>query len=779
MLKVYFRWLLVTAFLALALPLVTIVCTRLITDHAGLPAGFILQAVVLGAGLGVLFIGGVWVVCRMGGVLDQLAARQAEYLDGLDVRWVSWGIFASAAVSLYFELVMIRWQACLFALFAFYKNMGLLSCFAGLGLGYALSGRKRIPLVWAGPLIAGQAVLLMVLRFWGEGLRSRSLMASPVVEQLNMEFATAAGWPTYVAIYTFLVTTFLLTVLTFVPVGQVCGRLMARRENLTAYGLNLLGSLAGVVLSFGVAYLWTPPAVWFGLVFGGLLLFQGFSKRALSITAVSGAVALSALLWPVMGDIEQVYSPYQVVARKGTGHGMKIMASGIHYQEALDLRDSNPEVAVTPYYRAFKGYYEAPYRVHGAVHSAVIVGAGTGNDVAGALRMGVERVDAIEIDPAILHIGHEHHAEKPYDDPRTHAIVNDARSYFRTTKERYDAVVYGFLDSHALLSTASNIRVDSYVYTVEGIREARACLNPHGLLSLTFNILSPELGRKMYLMMEEAFDGHGPVCIRSKASDYGAVTFLQRREGDLAVDPATVAAMGFEECSALYADTSLTADVSTDDWPFLYIPKRVYPVSYLGMILQVGLLSLLLIGSFSESRPAAHQLPFLFLGAGFMLIETKGITELGLTFGNTWQVIGIVVSGILLMAFAANALVQRLSVSRPIVPFVLLLTCLVLGYASVRLGGFPPTTLGRVLATLTLSSPVLFSGLLFSALLRSAEDIGAAMSANLLGAILGGLLEYNSMYFGFQSLYILAGVLYAGAMISHRLWPMPGRLSGV
>ena len=37
-----------------------------------------------------------------------------------------------------------------------------------------------------------------------------------------------------------------------------------------------------------------------------------------------------------------------------------------------------------------------------------------------------------------------------------------------------------------------------------------------------------------------------------------------------------------------------------------------------------------------------------------MLIETKGITELGLVFGNTWSVMAVVVSGILLMNPAAH-----------------------------------------------------------------------------------------------------------------------------
>ena len=105
-----------------------------------------------------------------------------------------------------------------------------------------------------------------------------------------------------------------------------------------------------------------------------------------------------------------------------------------------------------------------------------MVGAGTGNDVAAALRAGVKRVDAVEIDPAILCLGKLYHPEHPYADPRVDAVVNDARTFLRSTRNIYDLIVYGLLDSHTLLSHTSSVRLDSYVYTVEGLREARARL---------------------------------------------------------------------------------------------------------------------------------------------------------------------------------------------------------------------------------------------------------------------------------------------------------------
>ena len=59
-----------------------------------------------------------------------------------------------------------------------------------------------------------------------------------------------------------------------------------------------------------------------------------------------------------------------------------------------------------------------------------------------------------------------------------------------------------------------------------------------------------------------------------------------------------------------------------------------------------------------------------------------------------------------------------------------------------------------------LTCPMFFSGMVFSTLLRSCGEISGVMSANLFGAMCGRLLEYNSMYFGIRSLYLMAVGLY-------------------
>jgi SAM-dependent methyltransferase len=742
---------------SLLLPVVTNVGARLQSGnqipvaHTGLALLTVLTAVLLFQKF----------LARISQPLEADAQAQVAQIEAIPARWIDVSIAGAAALSLFLELAMIRWQASVFPFFAFYTNFGLLACFAGLGLGYALAGRDRIPLLLVVPALAWQVIVLLALKsmlgFW----QLEFLGAMPVVEQLSMGLRTVKSLLQGVTIYFFLSVVFLLTAVAFIPIGQLCGRLMTRRPHLHAYGLNLFGSLAGVVAAFLASAFWTPPIVWFAAGLLGVLLFAVRRPPTLITGSAVALVTLAALAWPTNAPVHRVYSPYQMLEFSYGDRGlMNITAAGHYYQRVHDFSRS-PE-SDDPRAAPVRAYYDLAYQLPGERADVAIVGAGAGNDVAAALRGGAKRVFAIEIDPAIQQAGMRNHPERPYRNPRVHAVLNDARSFLRNTDERFDLIVYGLLDSHSLLSHASIIRLDSYVYTVEAFREARSRLKPGGRLVLSFASLNPSHNRKSFEMLKEAFDGVEPVAV---AADYdGAVVFIQREGGPALVPAEVLAASGFK----LYeraADPSLQVDVSTDDWPFFYMPRRVYPVSYLVLIGLVLLAGVALTANFINERPRSGELSFLLLGAGFMLVETKAITELGLTFGSTWRVTAIVICGVLLMAFLANAAVARFRIQRPQVAFVMLLASLGAGWWMAGAGGFGSTTGGRIATVALLTCPMFFSGIVFSTLLRGRHAIAAVMAANLSGAMLGGLLEYNSMYFGFRFMYLLALGFYGLAFV--------------
>src|SRR3954470_4510171 len=116
----------------------------------------------------------------------------------------------------------------------------------------------------------------------------------------------------------------------------------------------------------------------------------------------------------------------------------------------IDLRPETVAADTKNFPPAQRGYsqYDLPPRFHPNPKSMLIVGAGSGNDAAGALRNGVEKVVAVEIDPVIIQLGKRLHPEEAYADPRCVVVNDDARSYFATCNQTFDVVAFGLLDSH-------------------------------------------------------------------------------------------------------------------------------------------------------------------------------------------------------------------------------------------------------------------------------------------------------------------------------------------
>ena len=155
-----------------------------------------------------------------------------------------------------------------------------------------------------------------------------------------------------------------------------------------------------------------------------------------------------------------------------------------------------------------------------------------------------------------------------------------------------------------------------------------------------------------------------------------------------------------------------------------------------------------------------------FLGAGFMLMETKGITEVAKIYGGTWIVISVIILVILFMAFLANLFIVKKVRLNELQIYTLLILSIVFSYfsADLKIENYS-LALALILNPLILTLPVFFSGLAFSTELKKIKSSSVALSSNILGALFGGLVEYNSMYFGFKFLYLLAILIYISAFL--------------
>jgi spermidine synthase len=674
-------------------------------------------------------------------------------------------------VSLLLELVMIRWLASVFPVFSFFKNFTLLACFLGLGAGYAVSEKQPCAPALVLPMLALFVGIITLLRY-DVGADQGLFIALPMLEQTSVNITMDSfDWVTVLRLsaplYLLLAMSFILCACICYPVGQLCGKLLHSSNALKAYGLNLVGSILGVVALFLMSLFWLPPVVWFTVV-GGVLLFFVLSRDArLPLGVASFCVLIAVLSWPVQPESQRIYSPYQLLERTAKSDGlMQILAGGFYYQRVFNLAESTRghEPEEDRYVRA---YYEFPFNFKKKPERVAIVGAGSGNDVAAALRMGASHVDAIEIDPAIVHLGRKYHPEHPYDDPRVTVTVNDARNFFRTTHGQYDLIIYGVLDSHTALSHASNLRVDSYVYTREGITEAFRLLKPDGVLSIAFALPNESLGFKLSHILQDMPGAGKPLAVRVLYDAHTTTSFIAQKGGDVKMPNANgFAAIGFANVSDYFAQPYPVASIPTDDWPFFYMIGRTYPVSYMLALGMVLLLSYFFVRkTIGLTEPVERgYLPFFFLGAGFMLVETKAITELGLHLGGTWFVIAATIVLVLVMAFFANLMVQRKIFKRTGIAYLGLFASLMVGYGYAlnhELIGLRSPLAGLLVSCVLLTIPLFFSGIVFSTLIGKAKvNISTALAYNLMGALFGGLMEYNSMYFGFAFLYLLAMVFY-------------------
>ena len=242
-------------------------------------------------------------------------------------------------------------------------------------------------------------------------------------------------------------------------------------------------------------------------------------------------------------------------------------------------------------------------------------------------------------------------AGAPYSDPRVSAHVDDARSYLAKAKPGYDMVVFGFLDSQALFSTMNNVRLDGYVYTVESMRSAFRLLNDHGVLTLSFYLGRPWLGPKLYALVAAATGREPTVYLDARQK---TLILCVPKDAGLAM-PENVGHFYHQG----YVDVG-RIDLPTDDWPFLYLIGKTIPSDYLIAIASLLAFSVAAVACLRRRSFGCGDVHFGLLGMGFLLLETKSISDCTLFFGATWFVTMVVVAGVLLMVIGANLLAERL-----------------------------------------------------------------------------------------------------------------------
>jgi hypothetical protein len=206
-------------------------------------------------------------------------------------------------------------------------------------------------------------------------------------------------------------------------------------------------------------------------------------------------------------------------------------------------------------------------------------------------------------------------------------------------------------------------------------------------------------------------------------------------------------------------------DLPTDDWPFLYLSRKTIPSDYLIAIASLLAFSVATIALLRRRSFGRGDVHFGLLGMGFLLLETKSISDTTLFFGTTWFVTLVVVVGVLLMVIGANLVAERLSrfsfgMYLPL--FAILALLFLVPRENILVYGFT----GRLLWTLlVVPLPVFFAGIIFSTTFRESASPSAVFGANLIGAMLGGFCEYLAMAIGNHSLLLIIAIAYLGSLL--------------
>ncbi len=411
--------------------------------------------------------------------------------------------------------------------------------------------------------------------------------------------------------------------------------------------------------------------------------------------------------------------------------------------------------------RRLAPYYFIPYeRIDRAsLGDVLVVGAGSGSDVAIALERGAAHVDAVEIDRELYKFGVQRHPERPYADPRVQVFVTDGRAFLQSSTRNYDVILFALPDSLTLVSGQSALRLESYLFTREAFETVRARLNPGGVFAMYNFYRERWLVDRLAGTLQNVF-GAAP-CLDTygveEISAFSVMVVGQNGRGT--------------KCAQTWSPAGPVVEPATDDHPFLYLRTRTIPDRYLVTLLLIVIASLVAVrvagGPFGKM---SGYVDLAFMGSAFLLLETMNVVRFALLFGTTWFVNALVFAGILLTVLLAVEFERRVRVGRPGLLFLFLflsigVSLLVPSRALLSL----PFVSRFAAATALAFAPIFIANVVFARRFRDTTDATAAFGANLLGAMLGGTLEYVSLVTGHRILLLVAATLYGLAWLSwHR-----------
>src|SRR5579872_4620844 len=500
---------------------------------------------------------------------------------------------------------------------------------------------------------------------------------------------------------------FALSAIVLAGIGQGMARVFSTFRPLDAYRIDILGSICGIVLFSLLSLLGLPPAIWGVLAAAGLLAVI-IRKSWWHYLA---AAAIVAMLIAESLSPNDTWSPYYKITtvHHQATNSLSVWGNGIPYQTLYPL----------PLLHRLEPFYFFPYRHVSKAHlsQVLVIGAGTGNDVGVALSQ---------------------------------------RACLESSSGKCTLSIYARPDSlTAVGGQSAPVGLENYLLTENALESARQHLASGGTFVM-YNYYQPFLLARYATTVTQVF-GHRP-CVELGDSLSG------RQQAVLTVNRSSPAT----NC-ATYWHGRAVAPV-TDDRPFPYLPTPSIPGIYLwiiGLVFAASLISVRVVAG--PLKAVGRYFDLFWMGAAFLLLESKSVVQFALLFGTTWYVNSLVFGGVLVSVYLAVELARHVRLPRPLILYAALVVTLAVAWIVPNSSLLALPAVPRFLAATAMAfAPIFLANLVFAQRFADVAASTTAFGANLLGAIAGGLLEYISLITGFRFLLIVVAVLYGLAMVFGR-----------
>ena len=644
-------------------------------------------------------------------------------------------LFLLSFLMLFAELTLIRWLGSNEIYLSYFSNFVLLGSFLGIGIGFLIAEAKWDVFSFSAPMLA------FVIAF--------PICFPVIVNRTGYDLIffggdSIQGLPMWLV----LPLAFCMTAIAMAFIAQGVARAFRQFRPLDAYRLDILGSIAGIAAFSALSQLSFAPFAW-GCVIAATLSTLYWPK--ITLTQGAGCLALLVILAKMSFYPGTLWSPYyRITLWPIDSRAYQLYVNGIPHQDILPTatRKKYMPIYFTVYDRIAKN----------ALTNVLIVGAGTGGDVAIALAAGAKHIDAVEIDPGIYGLGKALNPERPYQNDNVTVHIGDGRAYLQRTHTKYDLILFALPDSLMLVSGQSSLRLESYLFTLNSLRAAREDLKPGGAFAM-YNYYREQWLVDRYANTIRTVFGSSP-CIDT-ATGKGRFALLVAGRSPLDV-----------RCRAVWSsETTPVPEPVSDDRPFPYLRAPSLPQLYVVSLAGILLISLVAIGAMGGSLvKMGNYLDLFFLGTAFLLLETKNVVQFALLFGTTWFVNALVFAGSLTAVYLAVEVARRWRTPPMTMLYGALFVSIIATFFIQPESLLALDMLPRLVAACTTAFlPIFFANLIFAQRFASVATSTVAFATNLLGAMLGGVIEYASLIIGYQLLLLVVLGLYVAAGVSSRL----------